>query len=58
MDKHFSPARDRYLSLRADETALEAVLSDGAERARAVAQPVLDRVRQRIGLGRRGGLPS
>ena len=32
-----APVRERYVELRADEQALERVLADGAERARAIA---------------------
>jgi hypothetical protein len=32
-----------------DKSALDAELAKGAERARAVAQPVLERVREKIG---------
>jgi len=54
MDSHLQPARERYVALRADEEALEAVLAQGAQRARDVARPVLKRVRERIGLGNSG----
>jgi len=49
MEAHLGPARERYMVLRADESGLEEVLQDGAARARAVAQPVLERVRQAVG---------
>jgi len=52
MDAHLGPFRARYLELRGDEAALEDVLRDGAIRARAVAAPILDRVRAATGLGR------
>jgi tryptophanyl-tRNA synthetase len=54
MEAHLGPARKRYTELRADEQALEAVLADGAVRAREVARPVLARVRERIGFGGAG----
>ena len=49
--------RERYEQLRADEGALEAVLADGAERARAIAAGTLADVRERMGVGapRRAG---
>jgi tryptophanyl-tRNA synthetase len=44
------PLRARYEAAMADPAALEAILRRGAERARAVAGPVLERVRQATGL--------
>jgi tryptophanyl-tRNA synthetase len=46
----FAPVRERYEALVADPAALDAVLADGAERARAVATPMLERVRDAVGL--------
>jgi tryptophanyl-tRNA synthetase len=46
-----APVRERYAELRPDETALEAILEAGAEKARAVARPVLDDVRRVMGFG-------
>jgi len=43
------PLQERYAELRADRGALEAVLRDGRERARAVASGTLERVRQALG---------
>lgn len=45
------PVRERYDALRADEPALEAILADGAEKARAIAAPVLVDVRRAMGVG-------
>ena len=45
------PVRERYAELRPDEAALEAVLAAGAEKARAVAAPVLADVRRAMGFG-------
>ncbi|MFK7926953.1 MAG: tryptophan--tRNA ligase [Myxococcota bacterium] len=47
-----APLRSRYHELRDDETVLDQVLEQGAERARAVADPVLKRARDAMGLGR------
>ena len=44
-----APVRERYAELRADEAALEAVLADGAEKARAIASETLADVRERDG---------
>jgi tryptophanyl-tRNA synthetase len=46
-----APVRARYAELRPDEAALEAVLAAGAEKARALAAPVLADVRERMGYG-------
>jgi tryptophanyl-tRNA synthetase len=46
-----APVRERYAELRPDEGALEAILAAGAEKARAVARPVLEDVRRVMGFG-------
>jgi tryptophanyl-tRNA synthetase len=46
----FAPVRERYAELVADPDGLDAVLRDGAERAREVAAATMDRVRERVGL--------
>lgn len=46
-----APVRERYGHLRADERALEAILSDGARRAREIAAGTLADVREHMGLG-------
>jgi tryptophanyl-tRNA synthetase len=46
-----APVRERYGPLRDDPTALEEVLRDGADRARAIASETLRLVRDRMGLG-------
>ncbi|HEX8743324.1 MAG TPA: tryptophan--tRNA ligase [Thermoleophilaceae bacterium] len=45
------PIRDRYEELVSDPAALEAVLADGAERARGIAQATMAEVRERMGVG-------
>ena len=45
------PVRERYAELRPDEQALERALADGAERARAIAQPLMAEVRGAMGIG-------
>jgi tryptophanyl-tRNA synthetase len=45
------PIRDRYEELSADPAALEAVLADGAGRAREIAQATMAEVRERMGVG-------
>jgi tryptophanyl-tRNA synthetase len=46
-----APVRGRYVELRADEDALERVLADGAQRARAIAAGTLRDVRECMGVG-------
>jgi tryptophanyl-tRNA synthetase len=46
-----APVRERYAELRPDEAALEAILTAGAEKARAIASPTLAEVRDRMGYG-------
>jgi tryptophanyl-tRNA synthetase len=45
------PVRERYAELRPDEAALEQVFAAGAEKAGALAAPVLADVRERMGYG-------
>ncbi|MFJ3922919.1 tryptophan--tRNA ligase [Streptomyces sp. NPDC090022] len=44
------PVRQRHAELAADPAAVDAVLRAGAERARAIARPVVDRAYEAIGL--------
>jgi len=55
-----APVRERYEQLRADEDALEDILADGGDRARAIATQTLADVRECMGVGapRRGGTVS
>jgi tryptophanyl-tRNA synthetase len=46
----FDPARKHYLELMQDEAQLESILKTGADRARAYAAPVIQRVRAAVGL--------
>ncbi len=48
---YLAPVRERYMSLRADEGALEEILAGGAERARAMAGETLADVRTLMGVG-------
>jgi tryptophanyl-tRNA synthetase len=45
------PIRERYVELIADTARLEAILADGAERARSIASGTLADVRRRMGVG-------
>jgi tryptophanyl-tRNA synthetase len=46
-----APVRERYAEIRADEAGLEATFEAGAEKARAIAGPVLADVREAMGVG-------
>jgi tryptophanyl-tRNA synthetase len=48
-----APVRERYAELRGDEDRIEATLQQGADRARAIARPVLAEVHSVMGLGPR-----
>ena len=47
------PRRETYQALRADEAGLDAILAEGAEKARSVARRTMARVREAIGIDRR-----
>jgi len=49
-EARFAPMRVRRAELLADPGFVDAVLAKGAEKARAAAAPVLDRVRKAVGL--------
>lgn len=53
LDAYFSPYRDEYERLRADEGYLEEVLERGAQRVRPAVNQVMERVRRAAGIGRR-----
>jgi tryptophanyl-tRNA synthetase len=52
---YLAPVRERYVQLRGDEESLEAILDQGARRARAIAATTLADVRERMGVGAPGG---
>lgn len=47
---HFRPISERFVALKDDHAAIDAVLARGAERARALAQPTLDATYKALGL--------
>jgi tryptophanyl-tRNA synthetase len=49
---YLEPVRERYAEIRPDEGELERVFAAGAEKARALAAPVLADVRERMGFAR------
>lgn len=52
MVETLKPISERFNALRHDETALDAILVKGAERARLLAAPTLDRAYSALGLSR------
>jgi tryptophanyl-tRNA synthetase len=46
-----APVQERYDDLRADDARLEAILEAGAEKARAIAAPIVAEVREVMGVG-------
>ncbi|MEM7138807.1 MAG: tryptophan--tRNA ligase [Myxococcota bacterium] len=50
IEAEIGPMREAYLDIRADEAKIDAVLGEGAERARAIAHATIDRVRAAIGI--------
>jgi tryptophanyl-tRNA synthetase len=55
--QYIAPVRDRYNELRADESQIESVLEQGAERARTIAAATMEDVRDRMGIGPVHALP-
>ena len=53
VNEALAPVQERYRELRADESALEAVLAAGAGKARAIAARTLADVRDAMGVGPR-----
>jgi tryptophanyl-tRNA synthetase len=49
--EYLAPVRERYQELRGDEQALERILAEGAEKARAIAAGTLAEVRSAMGVG-------
>ena len=49
--EYLAPVRERYHELRADEPGLERTLSEGADKARAIATETVADVRQAMGVG-------
>ena len=48
---YLAPVRERYTELRADEARLEAILAEGADKARAIASDTVADVRRAMGVG-------
>ena len=47
---YFKSAREKYNSLISDRDYLDEILADGAQQARAIAKPILAKVRKAIGI--------
>jgi tryptophanyl-tRNA synthetase len=52
LEEELGPKREKFLSLRADERGLDAILRAGAMKVRPIAQRTVDRVREAIGITR------
>jgi len=50
LEAELGPKREAYLSIRADEPRLDAILHSGADRARDIAQATIHRVRAAVGI--------
>jgi tryptophanyl-tRNA synthetase len=50
LDARLSPLRQRYIALRSDPARLDAVLAQGADKARERAQRTMARVRRAVGI--------
>jgi tryptophanyl-tRNA synthetase len=52
LNEFFGGRRDAYRQFLEDKNHLDRILTQGAEKARALAEPVLDRMRRAIGISR------
>ncbi|MEM9728190.1 MAG: tryptophan--tRNA ligase [Myxococcota bacterium] len=50
IEQEIGPMRERYQAIRDDEAALDALLGEGADRAREIAQRTMVRVRKAVGI--------
>ncbi|HET6770201.1 MAG TPA: tryptophan--tRNA ligase [Actinomycetota bacterium] len=48
---YLAPVRERYGEIRADHRALESILAEGAEKARAISSKTVALARERMGIG-------
>jgi tryptophanyl-tRNA synthetase len=49
--EYLAPVRERYAALRPDESGIERILAQGAEKARAIASETVALARRRMGVG-------
>ena len=52
LDSTFGSAREKYNELLADREEIDRILMNGAEEARAIAKPIIERVRQAVGVAK------
>ena len=52
LEATFSDKRDRYNALMDNTDELDRILAEGAEKARAIAIPILAKVRKAVGVSR------
>lgn len=52
MVAHLAPITARYREILADRAEIDRILADGAERANAIAAPIMDEVRRAVGFWR------
>jgi tryptophanyl-tRNA synthetase len=50
IEAEIGPKRDAYLTMRADEERLDAILHAGADEARQIARATIQRVRSAVGI--------
>lgn len=50
IEVEIGPKREAYLSIRADEPQLDAILHAGADKARQIARTTIQRVRSAVGI--------
>ncbi|MFN2328761.1 MAG: tryptophan--tRNA ligase [Chromatocurvus sp.] len=55
VNDHLAPARDYYLELMDDPGHIESVLQKGAQRAREYSAPLMQQVREAVGIASMGG---
>ena len=58
VEQEVAPMRERYHAMVNDPTHIEALLQAGAEKARAVATPLMRELRHAVGLRALGALPA
>jgi tryptophanyl-tRNA synthetase len=51
VEAEIGPKREAYIEIRSDEPRLDAILSDGAAKARTIAHATIQRVRSAVGIG-------
>ena len=52
LDSTFGSAREKYNELLTDRDEIDRILMKGAEEARAIAKPIIERVRQAVGVAK------